>query len=85
LIGLIDRVPALRKALAASAGATANKSPRGGNFLEILDFVLFGIYSAPIGKSFFATGNIAKQGNVRTQTLRAFTIDEMKKILEKVA
>jgi MFS transporter, MHS family, citrate/tricarballylate:H+ symporter len=29
----------------------------GGNFLEMFDFFLFGIYAAPIGKAFFATGN----------------------------
>jgi uncharacterized protein with GYD domain len=29
--------------------------------------------------------NVAKQGNVSTQTLRAFTAAEMDKILEKVA
>jgi MHS family citrate/tricarballylate:H+ symporter-like MFS transporter len=28
-----------------------------GNFLEMFDFFLFGIYAAPIGKAFFATGN----------------------------
>ena len=27
----------------------------GGNFLEMFDFFLFGIYAAPIGKAFFAT------------------------------
>ncbi|HLW92766.1 MAG TPA: GYD domain-containing protein [Roseiarcus sp.] len=29
--------------------------------------------------------NVAKLGNIRSQTLRAFTAAEMKKILEKVA
>jgi MHS family citrate/tricarballylate:H+ symporter-like MFS transporter len=29
----------------------------GGNFLEMFDFFLFGLYAAPIGKAFFATGN----------------------------
>jgi MHS family citrate/tricarballylate:H+ symporter-like MFS transporter len=28
-----------------------------GNFLEMFDFFLFGIYAAPIGKTFFATGS----------------------------
>ena len=28
-----------------------------GNFLEMFDFFLFGLYAAPIGKAFFATGN----------------------------
>ncbi|MGA2042403.1 MAG: tricarballylate/proton symporter TcuC [Roseiarcus sp.] len=28
-----------------------------GNFLEMFDFFLFGIYAAPIGKAFFATGD----------------------------
>jgi MHS family citrate/tricarballylate:H+ symporter-like MFS transporter len=28
-----------------------------GNFLEMFDFFLFGIYAAPIGKAFFATGS----------------------------
>jgi MFS transporter, MHS family, citrate/tricarballylate:H+ symporter len=28
----------------------------GGNFLEMYDFFLFGIYAAPIGKAFFHTG-----------------------------
>ncbi len=28
----------------------------GGNFLEMFDFFLFGLYAAPIGKAFFATG-----------------------------
>ena len=31
----------------------------GGNFLEMFDFFLFGIYAAPIGKAFFNTGNEA--------------------------
>lgn len=29
----------------------------GGNFLEMFDFFLFGLYAAPIGKAFFATGH----------------------------
>ena len=29
----------------------------GGNFLEMYDFFLFGIYAAPIGKAFFHTGS----------------------------
>ena len=29
----------------------------GGNFLEMFDFFLFGIYAAPIGKAFFHTGS----------------------------
>jgi MFS transporter, MHS family, citrate/tricarballylate:H+ symporter len=29
----------------------------GGNFLEMFDFFLFGIYASSIGKTFFATGN----------------------------
>jgi MHS family citrate/tricarballylate:H+ symporter-like MFS transporter len=29
----------------------------GGNFLEMFDFFLFGLYAAPIGKAFFNTGN----------------------------
>lgn len=29
----------------------------GGNFLEMFDFFLFGIYAAPIGKAFFNTGS----------------------------
>ena len=29
----------------------------GGNFLEMFDFFLFGLYAAPIGKAFFATGS----------------------------
>jgi MHS family citrate/tricarballylate:H+ symporter-like MFS transporter len=29
----------------------------GGNFLEMFDFFLFGLYAAPIGKAFFATGD----------------------------
>ena len=28
----------------------------GGNFLEMFDFFLFGLYAAPIGKAFFNTG-----------------------------
>jgi MHS family citrate/tricarballylate:H+ symporter-like MFS transporter len=28
-----------------------------GNFLEMFDFFLFGLYAAPIGKTFFATGD----------------------------
>ena len=28
----------------------------GGNFLEMFDFFLFGLYAAPIGKAFFHTG-----------------------------
>jgi MFS transporter, MHS family, citrate/tricarballylate:H+ symporter len=28
-----------------------------GNFLEMFDFFLFGLYAAPIGKAFFATGS----------------------------
>ncbi len=29
----------------------------GGNFLEMFDFFLFGLYAQPIGKAFFNTGN----------------------------
>ena len=29
-----------------------------GNFLEMFDFFLFGLYAAPIGKTFFATGDV---------------------------
>lgn len=29
----------------------------GGNFLEMFDFFLFGLYAHPIGKAFFHTGN----------------------------
>ena len=29
----------------------------GGNFLEMFDFFLFGLYAQPIGKAFFDTGN----------------------------
>src|ERR1700723_3550939 len=29
----------------------------GGNFLEMFDFFLFGIYAAPIGRAFFHTGS----------------------------
>jgi MHS family citrate/tricarballylate:H+ symporter-like MFS transporter len=29
-----------------------------GNFLEMFDFFLFGLYAAPIGKAFFATGDV---------------------------
>jgi uncharacterized protein with GYD domain len=29
--------------------------------------------------------NVLKQGNVQSKTMRAFTLEEMKKILEKVA
>ena len=28
-----------------------------GNFLEMFDFFLFGLYAQPIGKAFFNTGN----------------------------
>ena len=31
----------------------------GGNFLEMFDFFLFGLYAAPIGKAFFHTGTDA--------------------------
>ena len=31
----------------------------GGNFLEMFDFFLFGLYAAPIGKAFFHTGTEA--------------------------
>ncbi len=39
-----------------------------GNFLEMFDFFLFGIYAAPIGKAFFATGSEF------TDTLMAFLV-----------
>jgi MHS family citrate/tricarballylate:H+ symporter-like MFS transporter len=39
-----------------------------GNFLEMFDFFLFGLYAAPIGKAFFATGDVF------TDTSAAFVV-----------
>ncbi len=50
--------------LLADAPATGAPSKFGavlrataGNFLEMFDFFLFGLYAAPIGRTFFATGD----------------------------
>ena len=43
--------PARQSKIGAVLRATA------GNFLEMFDFFLFGIYASAIGKTFFATGN----------------------------
>jgi len=41
----------------SKAGAVLRAT--GGNFLEMYDFFLFGLYAAPIGKAFFNTGSAA--------------------------
>ena len=43
------------KASSSKIGAVLRAT--AGNFLEMFDFFLFGIYAAPIGKAFFATGS----------------------------
>ena len=53
--------------LAATASLPATAPPQskvgavlgatGGNFLEMFDFFLFGLYAQPIGKAFFHTGS----------------------------
>jgi MHS family citrate/tricarballylate:H+ symporter-like MFS transporter len=35
-----------------------------GNFLEMFDFFLFGLYAAPIGKAFFATGDAFRDTSI---------------------
>ena len=51
-------------AIAAEPAAAPSKigavlRATGGNFLEMFDFFLFGLYAAPIGKAFFHTGTEA--------------------------
>jgi MHS family citrate/tricarballylate:H+ symporter-like MFS transporter len=48
---LVADAPAAPSKLGAVLRAT------GGNFLEMYDFFLFGLYAHPIGKAFFHTGN----------------------------
>ena len=42
---------------AAPAKISAVLRATGGNFLEMFDFFLFGLYAHPIGKAFFHTGD----------------------------
>ncbi|WP_158814515.1 MFS transporter [Methylocapsa sp. S129] len=47
----MPQTPRIQPKIGAVLRATA------GNFLEMFDFFLFGLYAAPIGKAFFATGD----------------------------
>jgi uncharacterized protein with GYD domain len=67
--------------LAKKSGATLKEIYWTLGLYDIVSVV-----EAPDDEIMTALGlNIGKQGNVRTQTLRAFSADEMKGILGKVA
>jgi MHS family citrate/tricarballylate:H+ symporter-like MFS transporter len=55
---MLDLASSARLPLMAAAPSKIGAVLRatGGNFLEMFDFFLFGIYAAPIGKAFFHTG-----------------------------
>jgi len=73
------RVEAAKKA-AADAGMTIQETLwlQGEH-----DFMAISETNDEIAATAFAL-NVAKQGNVRSHTMRAFTISEMEKILAKV-
>jgi uncharacterized protein with GYD domain len=48
------------------------------------DFMVISESSDELSANAFSL-NVLKQGNVQSKTMRAFTIDEMRKILEQVA
>src|SRR5580658_8363611 len=49
--------PEMPPAASAPSKLGAVLRATAGNFLEMFDFFLFGLYAAPIGKAFFATGD----------------------------
>jgi MHS family citrate/tricarballylate:H+ symporter-like MFS transporter len=59
----------LLTAVAADAAPAPSKAgavlrATGGNFLEMFDFFLFGLYSGPIGKAFFDFGDDARNTSI---------------------
>jgi uncharacterized protein with GYD domain len=68
------------KAAAQKVGATLKET-----YWTLGQYDLVAIFEAPNDETMTAVGLIAgKAGNVRTQTLRAFSATDMKSILEKV-
>ena len=69
------------KDMAKKAGATVKET-----FWTLGQYDIVAIVEAPDDETMTAIGlNTGKSGNVRTQTLRAFSAADMKKILGKVA
>jgi uncharacterized protein with GYD domain len=69
------------KAMAQKAGVTLKET-----YWTLGNHDVVAIFEAPDDESMTALGlGIGKLGNVRTQTLRAFSAAEMKGILSKVA
>jgi uncharacterized protein with GYD domain len=69
------------KDMAKKSGATVKET-----FWTLGQYDIVAIVEAPDDETMTAIGlNIGKAGNVRTQTLRAFSVTDMKKILGKVA
>jgi uncharacterized protein with GYD domain len=68
------------KDLAKKSGATMKEM-----YWTLGQYDIVAVVDAPDDQAITALGlNISKQGNVRTQTLRAFSAEEMKAILGKV-
>ena len=69
------------KDLAKKSGATMKEI-----YWTLGQYDIVAIFEAPDDQVMTALGlNIGKQGNVRTQTLRAFSAEDMKGILGKVS
>ena len=68
------------KAMCQAAGVTMKEI-----YWTLGQYDLVAVFEAPDDTAITALGlNIGKLGNVRTQTLRAYTADDMKGILAKV-
>ena len=68
------------KAMCQQAGVTLKET-----YYTLGQYDLVAVFEAPDDAAITALGlNIGKLGNVRTQTLRAYTADDMKGILAKV-
>ena len=68
------------KALAEKAGVTLLES-----YWTLGAFDVVGVLDAPDDETMTAFSlSIAKLGNVRTQTLRAFTAEDMRKVLDRM-
>lgn len=69
------------KDLAKKSGATMKEI-----YWTLGQYDIVAVFEAPDDEAMTALGlNIGKAGNVRTQTLRAFSTEDMKGILGKVA
>jgi uncharacterized protein with GYD domain len=69
------------KELAKKSGVTMKEI-----YWTLGQYDILAIFEAPDDAAMTALGlNIGKAGNVRTQTMRAFTGDEMKAVLAKVS